>query len=42
MLVGFNFAAVTARFLSCRVPTLPAGRLSAAYDVPLNAMNSAT
>jgi hypothetical protein len=40
-LVGFSFAAVTARFLSCRVPTLPGGRLSAAYDVPPSATNRA-
>jgi hypothetical protein len=40
-LVGFSFAAVTARVLSCPVPTLAAGRLIAAYDVPPSATNKA-
>src|SRR5215467_2203287 len=36
-----SFEAVTAPFLICRVPTLFAGRLVAAYVVPPSATNSA-
>ena len=39
---GFTFAATTAPFRSCAVPTLFAGRMTAAYPVPPSATTSAT
>ena len=41
MLPGLSLTAPIAWFWICRSPTLPAGRLNAAYDVPPNAMNKA-
>jgi hypothetical protein len=37
-----TFSPVTAPFLSCLVPTLLAGKVSAAYDDPPSATNSAS
>ena len=41
MLPGLSLTASIAWFWICRSPTLPAGRLNAAYDVPPSAMNKA-
>jgi hypothetical protein len=37
-----TFSPLTALSLSCRVPTLCAGSLTAAYDTPPSAMNNAS
>jgi hypothetical protein len=39
---ALTFFAVTAPFLSCFVPTLFSGSVSAAYDDPPNATNNAS